>query len=337
MAQAQPDAIFQTARRSAVLSAVVEQFIATAQPVGSSAIATLPGVEVSSATVRNEMSCLEEEGYLCQPHTSSGRVPTDKGYRFFVNALREGKPSLLAKDDHLVSNFFSDVPSEVEPLLEGTSELLITLTDCASVVVAPGGEVASIRSVQLVDLSEHVVLVVAVMSSGAIEKRTIEVDIKATPEVVTNASIRLANAVVGKTLAQLQPGTIADDRLLSAAIEALREASKTAETYIGGASRVAQSFGTVDSIRHILEVLDQQILVVSLFREVLERGMRVAIGGETGVETLSDCSVVVAPFAGRDANSGVIGVLGPTRMNYQQALSAVTVVSEHLGHALSEN
>ncbi|MDE0065873.1 MAG: heat-inducible transcriptional repressor HrcA [Acidimicrobiaceae bacterium] len=324
-------------RKAAILSAVVQQYIETAQPVGSSRVSNAPGVAVSPATVRHEMAVLEEQGYLAQPHTSAGRIPTDKGYRFFVDALRKRDPSLVAADRGMVRQFFADAHGELESVLARTSDLLISLTDCAAVVVGPNIDVARVRSTQMVDLASHVVMVVAVMSNGVIEKRTVEVATELTPQIVQDANRRLADTVVGRSLAEIQPQALDDDPLLNAAVEALRAASHTAEIVVGGASRVAAAFDAVDQIREVLAILEQQIVVVSLIRDVLDRGMRVAIGQETGVEPLADCSLVVAPYSVEGETTGMIGVLGPTRMDYEQALSAVAVVSRRLGRVLSEN
>ena len=324
-------------RKAAILSAVVQQYIETAQPVGSSRVSNAPGVAVSPATVRHDMALLEEQGYLTQPHTSAGRIPTDKGYRFFVDALRKREPSLVAADRGMVRQFFADAHGELESVLARTSDLLISLTDCAAVVVGPNVDIARVRSTQLVDLASHVVMVVAVMSNGVIEKRTVEVATELTPEIVQDAGRRLAETVVGKSLAEIQTQALDDDPLLNAAVEALRAASHTAEIVVGGASRVAAAFDAVDQIRDVLAILEQQIVVVSLIRDVLDRGMRVAIGQETGVEPLADCSLVVAPYSVEGETTGMIGVLGPTRMDYEQALSAVAVVSRRLGRVLSEN
>lgn len=324
-------------RKAAILSAVVQQYIETAQPVGSSRVSAAPGVAVSSATVRHDMAVLEEQGYLTQPHTSAGRIPTDKGYRFFVDSLREREPALVAADRGRVRQFFADAHGELESVLARTSDLLISLTDCAAVVVGPNVDIARVRSTQLVDLSSHVVMVVAVMSNGVIEKRTIEVAIELTPRVVKDANRRLSAAVVGKSLVEIEPDELGDDPLFNAAVAALRAASQTGEIYVGGASRVAAAFEAVEQIRDVLGILEQQVVVVSLIRDVLDRGKRVSIGEETGLESLADCSLVVAPYSTQGETTGMIGVLGPTRMDYAQALSAVAVVSQRLGRVLSDN
>ena len=325
-------------RKAAILSAVVREYIETAQPVGSGRVATAPGVAVSSATVRNEMVALEEQGYLTQPHTSAGRIPTDKGYRFFVDVIRDNEPALQASDQGRVTDFFADAHGELESMLARTSDLLSAITDWTSVVVGPSAETARIRSTQIVDLSSHIAMVVAVMSNGVIEKRTVEVADELTPEIVEDAGRRLAAAVDGKAFHELDTDSLPgdDDPLVSAAVAALHEAGRHSEVFVGGASRVASAFDAVEQVRGVLTILEQQIVVVSLIRDVLDRGMRVAIGGETGVDTLAECSLVVAPYSIEGEAAGTIGVLGPTRMDYSQALSAVAVVSRRLGRALSE-
>ena len=325
-------------RKAAILSAVVREYIETAQPVGSGRIATAPGVDVSSATVRNEMAALEETGYLVQPHTSAGRIPTDKGYRFFVDALREAQTDLAGADPRTLSDFFAGTHGQLESMMQRTSDVLTSLTDWTAVVVGPTADQATIRSVQLVDLASHIAMVVAVLSNGVIEKRTVEAATELTPEIVEDASRRLVQAVEGKTLAELHDATTEDrpDPLLDAAIAALTEAGRRAELYVGGASRLAGAFEAVEQVQEVLALLEEQIVVVSLVRDVLDRGMRVAIGNETGVQPLADCSLVVAPFAVDGSTAGTIGVLGPTRMDYSQALSAVAVVSRRLERELNE-
>ncbi len=325
-------------RKAAILRAVVQEYIETAQPVGSGRIAAAPDVEVSSATVRNEMHALEEAGYLVQPHTSAGRIPTDKGYRFFVDLLRSSDVVVDPVDQTQVRDFFMGVHGELETALTQTSSLLTSLTEWTTVVVGPSVEQATVRTVQLIDLSSHIAMVVAVLSNGVIEKRTVEVALELTPEIVEDAGRRLAQTIEGKTLGEL--GTALPesepDPLLDAAIAALSAAGRTAELYVGGASRMASAFEAVEQVREVLSILEEQIVVVSLIRDVLNRGMRVAIGEETGVGSLAECSLVLAPFSIDGSTDGTIGVLGPTRMDYSQALSAVAVVSRRLERALTE-
>ena len=327
-------------RKASILRAVVEEYIQTAQPVGSSHVARDPSVAVSPATVRNEMAVLETEGYLVQPHTSAGRVPTDKGYRFFVDSLTEPGP-LGSVETQQVRSFFAKAHGELEAMLADTSRLLSSITHQAAVVVSPPHEVATVRSVQLVALSPRTVLEVAVLSNGAVHKHTLEMDGDVDEERLARASAHLAANVVGSPLAALPAvpptGDTEIDLLAKAAATALGTHEHEPDSvYVGGTSQMAGAFEAVDTIRQVLTILEQQIVVVSLLQDVLDRGLSVAIGSETGVEPLAECSLVVAPYEVDGEGVGTIGVLGPTRMNYPQALAAVAVVSQRLGRRLSE-
>lgn len=325
-------------RKTAILRAIVQEYIATAQPVGSGHVAAIAGVQVSSATVRNEMAVLEQEGYLVQPHTSAGRIPTDKGYRYFVDHLTErSKPDSVTQQR--VGAFFDDTHVRLEELLHRTSNLLATLTTHTSLVVGPAVDRATIRSVQLVAVSARVVVVVAVLSNGSVENETVEVDGDLSDARVAAASTHLQRLLAGSPIegrALPRTGDQATDDLCAAALHALVAARVHEPVFVGGASVVAQSFEAVETVRQVLQVLEQQYVMVSLVRDVLSRGQSVAIGTETGIEPLAACSVIVSPVVVEGEHVGTVGVLGPTRMNYPRALAAVEVVSERLGRHLAE-
>lgn len=326
-------------RKAAILRAVVEEYIDTAQPVGSGHVAKAPGVAVSSATVRNDMAVLEEEGFLRQPHTSAGRVPTDKGYRFFVDHLVQPQ-GLGASQSEQVKDFFNRAHGELEQMLHDTSRLLADLTDCAAVVVGPPHDATTIRSVQLVDLTERVVLVVAVLANGVVEKHTVELGEPVDPEVAAAAHAHLAKHLVGAdagAIAVPPPSGRADvDRLVGAACVALGAHVDDDHVFVDGAVRMANAFDAVETVRSVLSILEQQLVVVSLVRDVLDRGLSVAIGSETGMEPLNECALVVSPYQVAGEPAGSIAVLGPTRMHYPQALAAVAVVSQRLSRRLTE-
>ncbi|MCE2513130.1 MAG: heat-inducible transcription repressor HrcA [Acidimicrobiia bacterium] len=325
-------------RKAAILYAVVQEYIRTAQPVGSTRVARSSGIDASPATVRSEMVALSDQQYLVQPHTSAGRVPTVKGYRFFVDQWRRRSPSptLDAADRQQVNEFFSISHGGFEAILSDTTGLLSDLTDWTAVVVAPSPAAATVRSAQLVELSVGTVMVVAVMSNGVIEKRTIDVPTDTTPEVVVDASERLSRRVVGRTLAEIDDCDQPDDRLLAAAIAALQEARAHHDVFVGGTSKLAAAFDAVEQLSEVLGLLEQQLVVVTLMRRVIDRGLRVAIGDETGVPSLAECSLVLAPYSTEGNDGGTIGIIGPTRMDYPQALSAVAAVSHRLGPALGD-
>jgi heat-inducible transcriptional repressor len=326
-------------RKTSILRAIVQEYIATAQPVGSTHIADAPGVRVSSATVRNEMAVLEQEGYLIQPHTSAGRVPTDKGYRFFVDHITTpGRLDSVASQR--VGTFFDTAHGRLEELLHQTTNLLAQVTQHAAVVVGPRAEMATVRSAQIVGLSPRHALVVAVFSNGTIENETIELDGETSDVRLSAASAHLQSIMVGHTLetadAARSSGDPAVDTLCAFAVDALRLGTHDESVFVGGASSMARAFDAVDTVRNVLRTLEQQYVVVSLVRDILSRGLTVAIGAEHGVEPLAVCSVVVAPVVVDGDQVGTIGILGPTRMDYPQALATVEVVSDRLAKRLGE-
>jgi len=327
-------------RKTAILRAVVQEYITTAQPVGSTHVSGAPGVQVSSATVRNDMAALEQEGFLVQPHTSAGRIPTDKGYRFFVDHLTPAGP-LDADAAQQVGEFFGRAHGRLEELLSRTSDLLANLTHYAAVVVGPNTQSASlVRSIQIVGLSARLATVVAVLSNGHVENQSIELADEISDSRLAAATTVLQNTMVGKPLGSVTElpvsGDVDVDRVCTQALAALHSDDGESPVFVGGASSVAKSFDAVDVVRSVLSTLEQQYVVVTLVRDVIDRGLTVAIGAEHGLEPLFSCSVVVKSVTVDGEQLGTVGVLGPTRMNYPQTLATVDVVSDRLGRRLAE-
>jgi len=329
-------------RKAEILRAIVEEYVETAQPVGSQTVARSRRLGVSSATIRNDMTVLEREGYLVQPHTSAGRIPTDVGYRYFVDHFTD-EGALLAPERRAVSEFFASAHRALEDLLHETSQLLSRVTDHAAVVVGPQPDAAVVRSVQLVTLQPAVVLAVAVLSNGAVEKEVVHLEREVDESRVGAAAAALAAHIGGCALTDLpalpSTGDADVDYLAGLARDGLSAHRSTAEPlYVGGTSRIAaerESFATVESAARLLEMLEHQVVVVALVRDLLDQGVTVAIGSENELEELRDCAIVLAPYTVEGELAGTVGVLGPTRMDYRQALAAVTAVSLQLGRLLS--
>lgn len=328
-------------RKAAILSAVVQQYIETAQPVGSSTVSARTDVAVSSATVRNDMTLLEREGYLVQPHTSAGRIPTEKGYRFFVDNLA-GPGPMSPTSVRMVRDFFATAHGEIEQMLSETTRLLSDMTGTAAVVVGETHDVSTIRSVQLVDLTTRTVLAIMVMSNGVILKRTIDLSDDIDVDLLRDANAVLAGDLVGTTASALAAWSAPEGArgadLAAAAASALGDAveAEGQHVFVDGRARIAGSFDARETIEAVLGILEQQFVVVSLLKELVDGGLAVSIGSESGVAPLADCSLVVAPYAAGGEPAGAIAVLGPTRMNYPETLSAVAVVSQRLSNLLSE-
>lgn len=329
-------------RKAAILRAVIEQYTETAQPVGSSAAAKAAGLKVSTATIRNDMAALESEGYLAQPHTSAGRVPTEKGYRYFVDHLDLAAIKRKAPSDHQsVAAYFGELRGEIEQVMKDTASLLSDLTDYAAVVVDDTVDAAVVRSVQLVPLASSAVMSVVVLSNGQIIKQTFDFQAEIAAETIEQASRILAESAVDRLVSDaVTPKTSGNHTVDALVLQFYQEMvggeSESERVYVDGTSKVASAFHAVDSVSQVLTILEQQLVVVSLLADVVERGLSVAIGSETGVAPLSECSLVVSPYEVDGEHAGSIAVLGPTRMNYPQAMSAVAVVSNQLGRLLSE-
>ncbi len=326
-------------RKAAILEAVVSGYISTAQPVGSSAIVKAGEIGVSSATVRSELVALEREGYLMQPHTSAGRIPTDKGYRFFVDHLTS--PGILGPQQRQeVTSFFDHVQGGLEDVLESASSLLSDLTSYTAVVVSPSHEAASIRSVQIVGLGARRGLVVAVLSDGGVENRSIELPESVDDAALAAATAHLQTSLMGSTigaLATVSPtGNAATDELCALATQVLGSTTSIEHehVFVGGSSRLAGAFDAIETVRGVLSILEQQLVVVSLLRDVMESGLSVAIGSEHGYEPLASCAVVVAPVEINGRQAGAVGILGPTRMDYPGAMAAAEVVSTELSERI---
>ena len=330
-------------RKSAILRAVVECHIRTAQPVSSAYVAQLGDLAVSPATVRNEMAYLEQEGYLYQPHASAGRVPTDKGYRFFVDSL-PGRAALTPTQAELVRHVLCqdarrarrDAGRDQWPAVE--ADRLRRRRGGA------GGTRARTGALSAAGESHG--------PNGAGRRRAGQRFGGETPARAAQRNLgRPGRTGLGQRSrvpgrrhsgqgGLLPPtGDPAADALAEAAVQALRTPepdTASGHVFIGGAARMATAFEAVGTIRTVLGILEQQYVLVALLKDVLDRGLTVAIGAEHGLVPLADCSIVVAPYDVDGERAGTVGVLGPTRMHYDQTLAAVAVVSKKLSKALRD-
>ncbi len=333
------------ARKAAILKTVVTGYVETSVPIGSAQVARDPEIDVSPATVRADMAALERDGYLTHPHTSAGRVPTDKGYRFFVDHLAPPLPLGEAQQEQ-VQEFFSRAHGELERMLSDTSQLLARLTDTAAIVVPPAHEGLVVRSAILSRLSPHTALLVLVLSNGALERQAIPI-----PEEVAGEDLRAASNFLDQHLSGRAPSELGlelpltgrpelDDlvsRVRELLVAPVVDEHPPEQVFVGGAARMTEHFAAVEQVRAVLSILEESFVVVSLLHEVLTKGQSVSIGSEHGLEPLAECSLVVAPFGAKGEAAGTIGILGPTRMDYPQALAAVAVVGQRLSRELESD
>ena len=231
-------------RKASILCAVVQEYISTGQPVGSAHIVKSAGLQVSSATVRNDMAYLEQEGFLVQPHTSAGRIPTDKGYRYFVDHVAP-KGALTQSTKVKVGEFFDMAHGRLEETLQRTSMLLAQLTNYAAEVMGPKTEVATVRSVQLVGLSQHHATFVVVMSNGVVESEPVDLAQTLSDDDIESVTKHLSKMMVGKSLTEIGPLVLSGNKLVDQVSQQVLAAVTTRKVdesvFVGGASAMAEA------------------------------------------------------------------------------------------------
>jgi heat-inducible transcriptional repressor len=321
-------------RRSEVLRAIVEEHIRTAEPVSSRAVLEATGLEVSAATIRNDLAALERDGYLAQPHTSAGRVPTPRGYRYYVDHLTP--PPLRESAERRIEFFFSSMQVQADRLLKAATVLLSEITEYPSVAVAPTPGAERIKAAHLVQLAPAAVLLVLVTESGRVSQEPIRLPEEVMPTEVARAEQLLAQRVAGRPLGRTElVVTDEPDELPAAVRVVLREAGlaldragvATSEVYVGGTQRMTSIWEDLQTVRQVLELLERETMV----REILawSAGTSIQIGAEVPAGGGVDLAVVSTSFRA-SGSAGRLGVIGPMRMDYRRAISAVETVGREL-------
>jgi heat-inducible transcriptional repressor len=332
-------------RRMEVLRAIVEDFVLSNEPVGSKALAERHHLGVSPATVRNDMSALEEEGYIIQPHTSAGRIPTDKGYRLFVDRLSGVKPFSRAERRAIQS--FLEGAVDLDDVVRRSVRLLAQLTRQVAVVQYPTLSHSSVRHIELVTISSSRLLLVLITDSGRVEQRIVELPAPLEePTVgelrtVLNASLHGHRVIdAPAALVELQESVrpelkVMFTTLMTVVMEALIDKADERVALAGTANLTRSSVDFADSLRPILEALEEQVVLLTLIGEVRDPNtVTVRIGREHNVDALRSTSVVATGY-GRGASAlGGLGVLGPKRMDYPGTMAAVRAVAKYVGDLL---
>jgi len=341
-----PDPVL-TPRQKEILVRVVEEYVATGAPVGSKTLVERAAMDVSSSTVRYELAVLEEQGLLSHPHTSSGRVPTDLGYRLFVDKVieeLEPRPSVVALDLD-----FSELRSEVETALQATTDALAEVTHLLALVSAPPLEATMVRRVEVLLLQPELVMVVVITATGGVTKRLFTF-----PRAVDRGLAEWAGEYLNESLGGRQLG----GRMLRACLEdphlsvrerdflvELRPAfSAVLETpeqafYVGGTAGVLGEFrpDELAGYQRLLEVLEQRAMALELMRaSLISKGPFVRVGSELADPQLATVSLVGAPYGLQHRNLGTVSLIGPMRMDYVKAIEAVRAAARELSHFVED-
>lgn len=333
-------------RKLAILRAIVTDYVSMQEPVGSRALVERYRLDVSPATVRNDMAVLEEEGYITQPHTSAGRIPTDKGYRLFVDRLGQVKPLSVA-ERRAIETFMVGA-LDIDDLVTRTVRTLAQITRQVAIVQYPMLSGASVRHIELVQLSPGRGLLVVVNSTGRVDQHPIELGDADDAAVADlrgrlNAALLDSSAASAGTRLDLLAGQLPDDLrdLAGRVLPVLRELvaePHTTRVVVGGVpnlTRFADEFET--AVRPVLEALEEQVVLLRLLGEVASAGdVVVRIGQENSYEPLRSTSVVASGYgAGADQRAN-LGVVGPTRMDYPSTMAAVRAVARYLSRYLEQ-
>jgi heat-inducible transcriptional repressor len=319
-------------RQRLILRAIVDDYVQSAEPVGSRTISKREDVRFSPATIRNEMSDLEELGYLEQPHTSAGRIPSQKGYRFYVDHLME--PHEVSHEDIIhFKQFFATRVNELEKVVQQTATILSQLTNYTSIMLGPEMPKETLKHLQIIPLSEHSAVAIIVTNTGHVENRTISI-----PEgVPVNEIEKLVNLLNhrlnGIPLYQLRHKIYTEmghelrthiesyERIVQIMDQALTGESDD-RLFLGGAAKILSQpeFKDVDKAKDILELFEQNRVVLSLLGNPRSEGMQIKIGQENGLDIVSHCSIITASYSLEGQHLGTIGIIGPTRMEYRKVI-----------------
>ncbi|HHX01472.1 MAG TPA: heat-inducible transcription repressor HrcA [Firmicutes bacterium] len=333
-------------RKIMVLQAIVDDYIRSAEPVGSRTIARRYNLGVSPATIRNEMADLEEIGYIIQPHISAGRIPSDKGYRFYVDVLME--PSAIPENQRSeIQRRVAAYKHEIELLVQEISKLLSVLTNYVAVVLAPQINLCMIEQIQLLALDEYRILVILVLHPGLVQNRIIRMTNRYDPEALPRMSQQLTSRLQGVTYRDLKASLIKEIQgeygdLGTALLDIIASElvdSKQEKAFLSGTISIFEQpeFRDLDRAKGLLGLLEQKESLSNLI-STLSRysGVQVTIGHENPVEEIHECSVVTSTYSVGNEVIGAIGVIGPTRMEYANVYSVVEMLANSLSDILTE-
>jgi heat-inducible transcriptional repressor len=333
-------------REREVLRAIVQEYISTGDPVGSSQLARRSEFDVSSATMRNVMADLEELGFLEKPHTSAGRIPTDQGYRFYVDTLlklRDPAP----KDRELIEQ---RIPREasVEETFQEASKVLHSLTHHAGIVLSPKPTAVSLHRIEFLRLRDDRVLAILVGRDGQVQNKLLTVNFEVTPEELVRASNYLSELLGKIAIDELRPRILSElaqekakyDALANKALKlgaAATENQSAERVFIEGTGSFldAPEFADVEKVRALFRTLEEKHKLLALLDRVLRAGeMQIFIGAESEFSSAGDVTVIASPYGNRDQVFGTVGVIGPTRMNYQRVIPLVDFTAQVLSKML---
>ncbi len=330
-------------RKFKILEAIITDYIKTAEPIGSRTIAKKYDLGVSSATIRNDMSDLEELGLIVQPHTSAGRIPSDRGYRLYVDKMMQSQ-ELSPETAELLQSVVENNVGQIDYLMQQTAKALAALTNYTIVVTEPKSPKLNIKHVQLVPIDERSVVAVIVTENKAVKNHVLSVGSVPDSEQLNNISQAVNNAIKNYTLQDMEAIASAMlttypehkelvTKLLKALISAVKQ-NDNVHYYTSGVNNILgfPEFSDVEKAQNIFRALEEKDMLITLFDKEGDHNdeVHIVIGGENNMKELQDCSIVRADYNYGNDSYGTIGVIGPTRMNYSQTVSVLNAIIKNL-------
>jgi len=340
-------------RKVKILDAIIRNYLATGEPVGSRTISKYTDLNLSSATIRNEMSDLEELGYIVQPHTSAGRIPSDKGYRFYVDHLMEEKDREVKE----MKDFVIEKTEKMDQVLKQVAKMLANNTNYATLVSAPTYSANKIKFIQLSNVDESHILAVIVLNSNIVKNQMIEGEEQLDNETILKLNILLNTALNGLSLQEINLGTIAKLKeqagihstivgdVLDALAQTLSE-NEDLQIYTSGATNILKypELSDAESATNLLSTFEEKDELLNLVTESLSddqnekgNGIQVYIGNEAPVQTMKDCSIVTATYDLGEGVKGTIGIVGPKRMDYENVVDNLKNLKSQLDGIFEKN
>ena len=331
-------------RKTKILYAIIKTYLETGEPVGSRTISKYADLNLSSATIRNEMSDLEEMGYIVQPHTSAGRIPSDKGYRFYVDQMMEYKEREVTEMKELMIQ----KQDKMEQILKQVVKVLANNTNYATMITAPQYHRTKLKFIQLSVISESQMLAVVVTEGNVVKNKMLHMEHRLDNETVLKLNILLNTSLNGLTMEQISLGTIAKlkeqagihsevvNSVLEAVAEAIRMDDADLEIYTSGATNIFKypELSDNERARELISAFEEKKQLVNLVAETMNSeentGIQVYIGNESPMQNMKDCSVVTAAYELGDGMKGTIGIIGPKRMDYDRVVSALKTLTTQL-------
>jgi heat-inducible transcriptional repressor len=342
-------AIVLNQRGRSVLNAIIRDYIETAEPVGSKTVAKKNDIRLSPATIRNIMADLEDVGLIAQPHISAGRIPTEEGLRFYVNSILELRP-LAESEKRRIQNYLKESNQEVEELLKSTSRMLAVVTEQAAIVSRPKSSATIFKHIEFIRLRDYLVLTVLVTESGLVQNKILEIEDNLSQSELDRLTHYLNELLSNLTLDQLKKKVLEEmkkdkddfDALLAKALEISNKAFKDetiGEVYIEGRTNLMQypEFSQIETLRKLFRAFEEKnILIRLLEKSISASGIQIFIGSETQINEMGGCSVITASYNKGKYPIGTLGVIGPTRMNYDRVIPIVDYTAKVVSKILED-